>query len=88
MAAETPSEPDPIDLLRFYAEAGVDVALSEAPVDRFAESQAIAAEAALRREAESVATAVPADTKRQAPRAPAPAPQPRKPLPPPALTVP
>ena len=29
-------------LLRFYAEAGVDLALSEAPVDRFAQSLKIA----------------------------------------------
>jgi DNA polymerase len=38
-------------LLRFYAEAGVDVALSEEPVDRFALSQALAAEAARKSEA-------------------------------------
>jgi DNA polymerase len=38
-------------LLRFYAEAGVDVALSEEPVDRFALSEALAAEAARKSEA-------------------------------------
>jgi DNA polymerase len=31
---------NPLDVLRFYAEAGVDLALSEAPVDRFALSRA------------------------------------------------
>ena len=33
------NDPDPIDVLRFYVETGVDVALSEEPVDRFALSQ-------------------------------------------------
>jgi uracil-DNA glycosylase family 4 len=44
---------DVADLLRFYEEAGVDVALSEEPVDRFAQSRAIAEEAARRRQAAS-----------------------------------
>jgi len=39
-------------LLRFYAEAGVDVALSEAPVDRFAESRATTAQVVRNRQAE------------------------------------
>jgi len=52
------------DVLRFYAEAGVDVALSEAPVDRFALSRAQADAAARRQEA--------AKQQRAEPRAPAP----------------
>ena len=43
---------DPRDVLRFYAEAGVDAALSEEPVDRFALSRALADEAARGREVE------------------------------------
>jgi DNA polymerase len=35
-----------LDVLRFYVEAGVDVALSEVPIDRFAESREIAERAA------------------------------------------
>jgi uracil-DNA glycosylase family 4 len=42
---------DPADLLLFYVEAGVDIALSEEPVDRFALSRAQAAEGARKREA-------------------------------------
>lgn len=37
--------PDLADLLRFYADAGVDEALSDAPVDRFEESSAATARA-------------------------------------------
>lgn len=40
-------------LLQFYADCGVDAVLSEAPLDRFAQSDAIAKEAARRREAEA-----------------------------------
>ncbi len=40
MAPTTPERTDPEEVLRFYAEAGIDVALSEAPVDRFALSHA------------------------------------------------
>ena len=50
--ASASRERDTADLLRFYAEAGVDVALAEKPVDRFAESRAIAEEMARRREAD------------------------------------
>ena len=51
MSAHDPKALEATDLLRFYAEAGVDVALSEEPVDRFALSRAIAEEAARKREA-------------------------------------
>jgi DNA polymerase len=65
---------DAVELLRFYTEAGIDVALSEAPVDRFALSRAQAEEAAQRRQAEAVATAP------VQPRPPArPEPTPRRP---------
>ncbi len=40
MARPTPEGADPVDILRFYAEAGIDVTLSEEPVDRFALSRA------------------------------------------------
>ena len=40
----SPAAPDSADVLRFYVEAGVDVALSEEPIDRFALSQAPATE--------------------------------------------
>ena len=65
-------------LLRFYAEAGVDVALSEAPVDRFALSRRLAEEAARAREAErqlsqekARADAIPAEHEKRASPAPA-----------------
>ncbi len=41
----------PADLLRFYLEAGIDVALAEAPVDRFALSRAQAEDMARRKDA-------------------------------------
>ena len=77
----------PLDVLRFYAEAGVDIALSEAPVDRFALSRAQAAEVATAREAPQR----PAEPKREsaAPVAPTPASPPeRRPAMPPTLAVP
>lgn len=40
MAEPAPAETDLFDILRFHIEAGVDVALSETPVDRFALSRA------------------------------------------------
>jgi DNA polymerase len=65
-------------LLRFYAEAGVDVALSEEPVDRFALSRRLAEEAARAREAErqlsrekARAEAIGAEHEQPAPPAPA-----------------
>lgn len=42
MAAERSSDIDAADILRFYVEAGVDVTLSEEPVDRFALSKRLA----------------------------------------------
>jgi len=51
MAGGTRSNPEVANILRFYAENGVDAALSEEPVDRFLLSRAIAEEAAERREA-------------------------------------
>jgi uracil-DNA glycosylase len=51
MAAGSTSNPEVADILRFYAENGVDVALSEEPVDRFVLSRAAAEEAAERRTA-------------------------------------
>jgi DNA polymerase len=85
MANGKPTESDALDILRFYAEAGVDTALDEQPVDRFAQSKAIAEEAAREREA--------AATRREPPpQRPAlrPAPPPQQPRPPaqPSLTVP
>ena len=65
-------------LLRFYAEAGVDVALSEEPVDRFALSRRLAEETARAREAErqlsrekARADAIRAEHEKKAPPAPA-----------------
>ncbi len=46
MAAGSLRNLDTTDLLRFYTELGVDIALSEAPVDRFALSEKQAEEAA------------------------------------------
>ncbi len=51
MARATSENADPLDVLRFYAEAGVDVALSEEPIDRFALSRAQAEAAAERKNA-------------------------------------
>ena len=51
MAGGFTPNPEVADILRFYAENGVDAALSEEPVDRFLLSRALAAEAAERREA-------------------------------------
>jgi DNA polymerase len=52
MATERQSEPDALRaLLRFYGEAGVDTALSDEPVDRFASSRALAEEVARQKRA-------------------------------------
>jgi DNA polymerase len=88
--ATKPGPPDAADLLRFYAETGVDVALEEEAVDRFAESQVSADEAKRRREAASLASAEPQPPPGFArPRAsvPKPAPEPQQSLAP-HLTVP
>jgi DNA polymerase len=61
MTAASSDMTDPTDLLRFYAEAGVDAALEEAPVDRFVQSQA---------PVEPPAQARPAPAAREAPRTP------------------
>jgi len=70
-SAEPPSRAAIEALLRFYAEAGVDAALSEAPVDRFAESAA-QAEAAARRRGARPAPAEPIAGPRTPPPRPAP----------------
>lgn len=49
MTHQTDPLPDLADLLRFYAEAGVDDAIGEEPVDRFAEMAAQSAPAPARR---------------------------------------
>lgn len=61
--------PDLADLLRFYAEAGVDEALDDMPADRFAEAAAAQAARAPARRQETPAAARPA------------APQPAAPMP-------
>jgi uracil-DNA glycosylase family 4 len=81
MAGGNGTAHDVADLLRFYAEAGVDTALSEEPVDRFVQSRAIADEAARRREAASQ----PPPVRREPAAAPPPT---RQPPPAPNLTVP
>ncbi|MFG1370396.1 uracil-DNA glycosylase, partial [Xanthobacter tagetidis] len=48
------------DILAFHLEAGVDVAVGEAPVDRFAESAAEAARLAARRASAAAPTEEPA----------------------------
>ncbi|GLK84994.1 uracil-DNA glycosylase [Ancylobacter defluvii] len=88
--SQDPREPDPratiADLLAFYAEAGVDAALDDAPVDRFAESAAerSAVRAAPRPAAASPNTASPgaATARRETARAPAPPPASAAPPPP------
>jgi DNA polymerase len=64
-----------LDILRFYVEAGVDVALSEEPIDRFAESQAIAGQSAERRNAREQ----PRGERASPPNAPAASPSPSRP---------
>src|SRR6188472_1591325 len=51
-APEEPGRAAALDLLRFYAEAGVDAALSEAAVDRFELTRVHAEQSARAREAE------------------------------------
>ena len=55
-----PPAPDLADLLRFYAEAGVDAALCEEAVDRFAETAAAQARPAPRQERQAPSTPPPA----------------------------
>jgi DNA polymerase len=66
---------DAAEILRFYAQAGIDVALDEAPADRFALSRAQAEEAARLREAARPAAERAPETapERRAPSAPPPA---------------
>lgn len=79
-------------LMLFYGDAGVDVALSETPIDRFAESRDMARERSTARmeraaPAERKVQAAPADGQRpSAPAAPRPTPAP--PAAAPTLTVP
>src|SRR5262249_8464357 len=77
---------DPVDVLRFYAEAGVDLAASEAQVDRFAWSHGPAAEVAETRRAAPVAPSPPIQMREPAPAARS-APLSR-PAPPPARQTP
>jgi DNA polymerase len=93
MTDARPSNLDAADLLRFYAEAGVDVALEEAPIDRFAQSRAIAEAASLRRDAARLGSAGAEPAPPIRPTLPAAAPGPAsprapQPLPAPNLTVP
>jgi DNA polymerase len=72
------------DILAFHLEAGVDVAVGEAPVDRFAESAAEAARLAARRASAAAPTEEPArrDVPRSEPARAAPRPAPRTAAPP------
>lgn len=81
---------DPLDILRFYAEAGVDEALSEEPIDRFLQSREIAEAAGRRREeARRAAEQAPAEPLRPAaPRAAPASPPPAARAAPPSLTAP
>lgn len=63
---------NPADIVRFYVESGIDVAVSEDAVDSFALSRALAAEAAERRSAK--ASAPPPRARAQEPRPVAPLP--------------
>ena len=75
MTSGSPHDPAAIQaLLTFYAEAGVDVALDEAPVDRFAETRAMAEAAAREKAAERQLVR---ERERAAPAAPPPEPPPR-----------
>jgi uracil-DNA glycosylase len=75
MTSGSPHDPAEIQaLLTFYAEAGVDAALHEAPVDRFAETRAMAEAAARERAA---VRQLGRDPERPAPTAPLPEPPPR-----------
>ena len=75
MTSGSPHDPAAIQaLLTFYAEAGVDVALEEAPVDRFAETRAMAEAAAREKAAERQLVR---ERERAAPAAPPPEPPPR-----------
>lgn len=79
MAAADPSRDDIAAILAFYREAGVDVCLSETPLDRFAES---------RREAEA-RRPTPVEPAEPAEARPADGPRPQQPPPAqPALAVP
>ncbi len=71
MAHPGGADSDPIEILRFYAEAGVDLALEEAPVDRFALSRAQAEAAARRKEVTQAPARPPAAPARAAPPPPA-----------------
>ena len=80
------SPSDPLNLLRFYVDAGVDIALADAPVDRFALSAA-QAEAAEQRRKEQAAAAQ--STPSPAPLQPSPsAPSRATAAPPPPLLTP
>jgi DNA polymerase len=82
---------NPIDVLRFYAEAGVDLALSEDPVDRFALSRAPAIEVV--EEPKPASAAPPAQTREPPPASRSappvrPSVAPSRQMPPPNLAVP
>jgi len=86
MSGAHPSQSNPRDLLRFYAEAGIDVALSEEPVDRFALSR-VQTEAATRRREVAAPEPRPSAPPRRAPPPTAPT-RPAAPAAAPALSVP
>jgi uracil-DNA glycosylase len=87
MARPAGADSNPIDILRFYAEAGVDLALEEAPVDRFALSRAQAEAVAQRQEAARQRRTEPPPATPPPRRASAP-PAAVRPAEPPSLTVP
>lgn len=57
-----PNEIDPVEILTWYAEAGVDIALADEPINRFEQHKNSAAAAAAAAAATPVPTAAPAPT--------------------------
>lgn len=68
MARSGSAESDLVDVLRFYVEAGVDVALSEAPVDRFALSREPPAAVVFQRATPPPPAPQPIEPRREPPR--------------------
>ncbi len=64
-------KPEPGELLQWYVDAGVDVALEDAPVDRFAEHERVVGERRRAIEARAAAARRPANTAAPAARTPA-----------------
>ena len=83
MPTETPTTRQSLEaLLTFYADCGVDAVLSEEPVDRFAQSDAIAKETERRREAAMSGRASKASSAEMTPASAPPPPEPLRPEPP------